>query len=69
MLCVQKVTLVWKHHNIKNTSQIKYDKNVLVLTNCKTMSFFQERKTEDDIDNLTKNLSQVSLRGQTALGN
>ncbi|KAJ8717196.1 hypothetical protein PYW08_005595 [Mythimna loreyi] len=28
-----------------------------------------ERKTEEDIDNLTKNLSQVSLRGQAALGN
>lgn len=27
-----------------------------------------ERKAEEDIDNLTKNLSQVSLRGQTALG-
>lgn len=27
-----------------------------------------ERKTEEDIDNLTKNLSQVSLRGKTALG-
>nr|XP_049701118.1 angiogenic factor with G patch and FHA domains 1 isoform X2 [Helicoverpa armigera] len=26
-----------------------------------------ERKTEEDIDNLTKNLSQVSLRGKTAL--
>lgn len=29
---------------------------------------FQARKTEEDIDELTKNLSQVSLRGQTALG-
>ncbi|KAL0869834.1 hypothetical protein ABMA27_006042 [Loxostege sticticalis] len=27
----------------------------------------KDRKTEDDIDSLTKNLSQVSLRGQTAL--
>lgn len=29
---------------------------------------FQAGKTEEDVDELTKNLSQVSLRGQTALG-
>lgn len=31
--------------------------------------YFQEKKTEEDINDLTKNLSQVSLRGQAALGN
>lgn len=55
--------------NIKNSEHfINFAHELNSLISKYLLIIFQAEKTEQGIDELTKNLSQVSLRGPTALG-